>query len=164
MYQRFDEKYTVFCRTLWDPIIKDAEAPFANVPKDHIMNNDKGFTRLDYAFYTAAWTPTFSNGTTHSDDNTGLYSWLPLNSRTKMLYDMPAWKPEEWSPEEVSQIVKTTARFFGASMAGIAEVDERWLYSNRIYSDRKPGPARQDTPDNFFTLMPRLRKSCLMAQ
>lgn len=131
LYQRFDEKNTVFCRMLWDPIIQEAEAPFANVPKEHIQNNDPGFTRLDYAFYTASWAVTRGNGTTHSDDNTGLYSWQPLGGPTGMLYELPPWEPADYTPEEVSAIVKTAARFYGASMAGIAELDERWLYSNR---------------------------------
>lgn len=136
IYKRFDQKNEVFSRGQWDPIIQQAEAPYANKPAERIMANDKGFTRLDYAFYTAAWTVATTIGSDAGSvggSNGGLFSWNPLGGFVGRahLYDLPAWQSEKWTPEEISGIVKTAAKFYGASLAGIAELDERWLYSHR---------------------------------
>ncbi|MEX1275502.1 MAG: reductive dehalogenase [Bacteroidota bacterium] len=135
MYQRFDQRNEVFSRQQWDPIIQEAEAPFANVVPNHMKNNDKGFTQLDYAFYTAAWAVATTLGSAAGSvggSNDGLFSWNPLGGFAAQLYGSPQWKSDKWTPEETSSIVKTAAKFYGASMAGIAELDERWLYSNRF--------------------------------
>ena len=98
------------------------------------MNNDKGFTRLDYAFYTAAWAVATTLGSAAGavgGSNDGLYSWQPLGGFAGQLYGMPPWQTNDWSPEEISGIVKTAAKFYGASLAGITKLDERWLYSHR---------------------------------
>ena len=136
IYHRFDQKNEVFSRGQWDPIIQNAEAPFANVPVQRIMNNDKGFTQLDFAFYTAAWTVASTIGSDAGSvggSNGGLFSWNPLGGFVGRahLYDLPAWQTQDWTPEEVTSIVKTAAKFYGASMAGVAELDERWLYGER---------------------------------
>jgi epoxyqueuosine reductase len=136
VYKRFDQTNEVFSRQQWDPIIQESEAPFATVAPEHIMNNDKGYTRLDYAFYSAAWTVASCNGNDAGavgGSNGGLFSWNPLGGFVgrAQLYNLPPWQPVDWTPEEVSHIVKTAAKFYGASLAGIAELDERWLYSHR---------------------------------
>ena len=136
IYQRFDQKNEVFSRGEWDPIIIDSEAPYASVIPDHIMANDKGFTRLDYAFYTAAWTVATTLGSAAGavgGSNDGLYSWNPLGGFAARIYgqNLPPWNFGDWSPEDVSHIVKTAAKFYGASLSGITELDERWLYSHR---------------------------------
>lgn len=136
VYQRFDQTNEVFSRVQWDPIIQESEGPYAKVAPEHIMNNDKGFTRMDYAFYTAAWTVATCTGNgagSVGGSNGGLFSWQPLGGFVgrSQLYNLPPWQPQEWTPEEVSHIVKTAAKFYGASLSGIAEVDERWFYSHR---------------------------------
>lgn len=136
VYQRFDQRNDVFSRATWDPVIMEKEGPFADVPVQKIMNNTKGFTRLDYAFYTAAWTVATTIGSDAGSvgaSNGGLYSWNPMGGFVGRahLYDLPPWQTEDWSPEEITDIVKTAAKFYGASLSGVAEVDERWLYSHR---------------------------------
>jgi epoxyqueuosine reductase len=136
VYQRFDQTNEVFSRGQWDKIIQEAEAPYATVAPQHIMNNDKGFTRLDFAFYTAAWTVATCKGNDAGSvggSNGGLFDWNPLGGFVgrSQLYDLPPWQSEKWSPEQVSHIVKTAAKFYGASLSGIAELDPRWLYSHR---------------------------------
>jgi reductive dehalogenase len=137
IYQRFDQTNEVFSRQLWDPIIQESEAPYATVAPEHIMNDDKGFTRLDYAFYTAAWTVATCKGNAAGavgGSNGGLFDWEPMGGFTGRsgLYDLPPLQSNKWSPEEISHIVKTAAKFYGASLSGIAELDERWLYSHRF--------------------------------
>ncbi len=135
VYKRFDQKNEVFSRQLWDPIIQESEAPYANMVPENIMGNVKGKTRLDYAFYTAAWTVATTIGSASGavgGSNGGLYSWNPLGGFTGQLYGLPPRMDYgDRSAEEMSDIVKTAAKFYGASLSGIAEVDERWVYSQR---------------------------------
>ncbi|KAA3648440.1 MAG: reductive dehalogenase [Chloroflexi bacterium] len=136
IYKRFDQKNEVFSRVQWDPVIQESEAPYASKIGENIMGNVKGFTRLDYAFYTAAWTVATTIGSTAGavgGSNGGLYSWNPLGGFAGRIYgqEMPPWNGGDWSPEDVSGIVKTAAKFYGASLSGIAEVDERWFYDKR---------------------------------
>ncbi|HEX9798420.1 MAG TPA: reductive dehalogenase [Anaerolineales bacterium] len=144
IYRRFNQHNEVFSRAVWDKEIVDAEAPYAKVPLDHIMANDPGFNRMDYAFYTASWTVATVQGNgagAVGGSNGGLYSWQPLPgsflSRAR-LTEMGPWDMAGYTPREVTDIVKKAALFYGASMAGIAELDERWIYSHRDtkgYSD-----------------------------
>ena len=67
-----------------------------------------------------------------------MYSWQPLGGMAAGMNRLPPWKPSDRTPEEVSQIIKKAAKFYGASLSGIAELDERWIYSHRFtkqYSD-----------------------------
>lgn len=136
IYQRFNQHNEVFSRARWDPEIVDAEAPYASVSQERMQANELGFTQLDFAFYTAAWTVATTLGTAAGavgGSNGGLYSWGPLGGFAARIYGagVPPWKPEDYSPQEVSDIVKKAAKFYGASLSGIAEIDERWIYSHR---------------------------------
>lgn len=153
VYQRFNQRNTVFCRTRWDRRIQEAEAPYRSVPMEHMKNNDMGFTQLDYAFYRAAWTVAASLGSRNGStgwSNGGLFSWQPL--RKPPGTGVP-WKPSDWSPQEVSEIVKKAARFYGASLSGIAELDRRWIYSHRYNEqatdENSNPPAGQEPPISF---------------
>lgn len=140
MYQRFNQKNEVFSRVRWDPVIQESEAPFDSVTPENIMGNVKGKTRLDYAFYTAAWTVATTIGSgagAVGGSNGGLYSWNKLGGFTGALYNLPPRMDYgDRSVEEMSDIMKTAAKFYGASLAGIAEVDERWFYSHRFTKGR----------------------------
>jgi reductive dehalogenase len=154
VYRRFNQRNTVFCRTHWDPKIQEAEAPYRYVSQERMKNNNAGFTRLDYAFYNAAWTVAGALGSNNGSTgwaNGGLFSWQPLRGARTRLGD--PWNPSDWSPEEVSKIVKKAAKFYGASLSGIAKLDERWIYSHRYNeqarSRNENPPAGQEPPIVF---------------
>jgi len=153
VYQRFNQRNTVFCRTHWDPKIQEAEAPYRSVPLEHMKNNDPGFTRLDYAFYRAAWTVAGALGSRNGStgwSNGGLFSWQPLRPTYQ---SRNRWEPTDWSQQEVTEIVKKAARFYGASLTGVARLDERWIYSHRYNEqasrDNPNPPAGQEPPIVF---------------
>lgn len=152
-YKRYNQRHTVFCRLHWDTKIQEAEAPYRSVSSEHIKNNDPGFTRLDYAFYNAAWTVAGALGSNNGSTgwgNGGLFSWQSLRGR------MPTkepWKPSDWNPHELSMMVKKAARFYGASLAGITEFDRRWIYSHRYNeqaSRKNPNPPAGQEPPILF--------------
>lgn len=129
IYKRFNQKYTLFSRSYWDEGIRTSEAPYASVAMERMAANEDGFTRLDYAFYRASWTVHRALNTTtgNGEGGAGLYNWETLGAVAP--YDtLPPWEPTDMTPEEVSTAIKIAAKFYGASLAGIAEVDERWIY------------------------------------
>ncbi len=141
VYQRFDQRNETFSREMWDPKVIESEAPFDGVEEENIRTNKEGFTRLDYAFMSAAWTiaGAFGSGAgAIGGSNGGLYSWQPLGGPG--MDGMPPWDASDWTPEEVALIVKKAALFFGASLSGIAELDERWIYSHRFTKDFSDPP------------------------
>ncbi len=104
----------------------------------HEQNNDPGFTRLDYAFLDAAWTMATGGGNSLMLGNRGFQSWEPLK-REDLLSPFTRPKATMWDPaeggfttEDVSNIVKKAAKFYGASLAGITKVDERWFYQRFV--------------------------------
>ena len=136
MYQRFDQQHDLFSRLSWDATLRENflfEAPKAAVKR--MKANKPGSSRLDFAFSTASWTVASTLGTMSGSidgAHRGLYSIAPLPDSfmsTFPLTQMGPWEPENLSPQDVSVIVKKAARFYGASLVGIAEVDERWIYS-----------------------------------
>jgi epoxyqueuosine reductase len=142
-YQRMPQKNIMFMRALWDQQTKDMMAKYKTVPKDLMTNKVEGFTQLEYAFYTASWTVAMALGTGEGSiggGNRGLASWTPLKgTRTPIALQGGKWQADDYSPEEVTQIVKTVAKFFGASLAGVSAMDERWIYSSRMMRFDKPG-------------------------
>jgi reductive dehalogenase len=145
-YRRFDQRNETFSRGHWDPAIIEAEKPFRGTEELHIRNNDVGFTQLDYAFAGASWTVAQSLGSgagAIGGSNGGLYSWQPLGGPARN--GMPTWDSSDWTPEEVAHIVKKAALFYGASLAGVAELDERWIYSHR-FTKRFTDPPRIHAP------------------
>jgi reductive dehalogenase len=58
----------------------------------------------------------------------GLYAWESPDPEGTGL--PPGLKIDASDPAEVSRKVKRAARFFGASLVGICELDRRWVYSH----------------------------------
>ncbi len=142
VYQRFDQRNETFSREMWDPKVIESEAPFDGVEEENIRTNKEGYTRLDYAFSSAAWTiaGAFGSGAgAIGGSNGGLYSWQPLGGPG--MDGTPPWDSSDWTPEEVALIIKKAALFFGASLSGIAELDERWIYSHRFTKDFSDPPS-----------------------
>lgn len=123
--ERYDQKNEMFKRPRWDPIV-ESSARFYGV---HMPREDKpGYTLLDLAFKNAAW-------------------WLELGFAKGILggrEGLFAWDAKQWGetkpptglkltvddPAKMTKIVKKVARFLGASLVGVCELDRRWLYSH----------------------------------
>ncbi len=135
--KRMSDKDTVFSRNRWDPARTNRPGIGENISHDNLVKG-KGKvpnqTRLDYAFMAASWR--------HSHMGAGRYDWdvqTPM-VRGLGLDKMPPWNPAEldmnW--EEASMAVKHAALFYGASLAGIAELNPLWLYGDRY------APSKED--------------------
>jgi len=125
IYRRFDEKNTMFSRSHWDRKTQEMQEELSGTELRRIKNLDPGFTLVDYAFNLAAWTgsgvPNFYRWTSgNGPSKSAVFGHTPLN-------------PAEYSPGELTGIIKKAALFFGASQVGTTLFNEKWIYSNAYY-------------------------------
>jgi reductive dehalogenase len=134
--ERMSEKVTIFSRNVWDPLRQDR--PRENLARVNLIENEGKLpnqTRLDYALMAAAWRHAQMGG--GSD-----YEWANASGmvRGSRLDQLGPWDPADidliW--EDASLAVRHAALFYGASLAGIAEMNPLWLYSDHY------APLRED--------------------
>jgi reductive dehalogenase len=134
--ERMSEKFTIFSRNVWDPRRQDR--PRENLARVNLIENEgkqPNQTRLDYALMAAAWRHAQMGG--GSD-----YDWSNTSGmvRGSRLDQLRSWDPADidltW--EGASLAVRHAALFYGASLAGIAELNPLWLYSDHY------APRRED--------------------
>ncbi len=131
------EKNNCFSRNSWDPERRKALSQLEDLSYKRLIKGEgkvPNQTRLDYALMAAAWTYAGSGDITYRWD--GPFGQAGMEG----LGGRGPWNPADidmtW--EEASLAVKHAARFYGASLAGIAELNPLWIYSD-IYS-----PTRED--------------------
>jgi epoxyqueuosine reductase len=120
--KRFDQRNDVFRRARYDPKVMRWRAMFdAAVP-----DPDKaGHTREDFALTEASWHLEDRYARGHAGSNVeGLYAW---ESPTKQVAELPM---DLSDPATASDLIKSAARFFGASLVGICELNRLWVYSH----------------------------------
>jgi reductive dehalogenase len=137
---RFDQRDDIFRRTATDPEFIELKARF----RDREGRRKKpGHTQLNYALTDAAWylEDHFAMGLAGSNHD-GLYAW---QSRDDSLAELPQ---EEIEPDTATRLVKEAARFFGAALVGVCEIDPLWLYSY-IVNDITGEVQELNLPERF---------------
>jgi ferredoxin len=130
--ERFDEKNTVFSRTMWDQAyITQVMEAMARAPKDD-WEDFEGRALVAGAIYVddsvGMLHPNYYGYFGHQKDPPGLYNWDdPVNS-VKFPVPDPSWMTER---------IKEVAHFYGADLVGVTKVDRRWVYS--YYFERTTG-------------------------
>jgi len=124
--ERFDQMNDMFRRARYDPEwIERAQAFYGPAQ----VQDKAGYTHEDQALQNASWYVEryFAMGIRGSNHE-GLYAWeCPDPEGTRLPPDL---KIDTSDPAEVTRKVKRAARFFGASLVGICELDRRWVYSH----------------------------------
>jgi epoxyqueuosine reductase len=123
--ERFDEKNTVFSRTVWDEayqaLVREAQE---KAPGDSLTAQEGG-ARVSGAIYVddAVGTlhPNYYGYSGHLKDSGGLYGWEDAVNPTQ--FPVP-------DPAQMSAQIKEVAQFYGADLVGICRVDQRWVYSH----------------------------------
>jgi hypothetical protein len=127
--ERFDQKNDMFKRTRWDPSLREMGRSLWGelAPKEK-----EGYTLADRALENAGWhiEMGFAHGVQIHD--TGLYSWDD-NPATRYHRYPPDVKLTPSDPAQMARQVKRAARFLGASLVGIGELDKRWVYSHSFH-------------------------------
>ncbi|MBD3193483.1 MAG: 4Fe-4S dicluster domain-containing protein [Candidatus Lokiarchaeota archaeon] len=128
-YHRFDEKNHMIYRRLWDKSLSTYKQMFDKNIKDHINSSKEGYTRLDFAFVKAGWTvyEKFPFAFAWEDDSTNNQDygtdWLKKKHKIKHI-------------ESFTNKIKLIAKSYGASLVGIANVNNKWIYKTGFVRPR----------------------------
>jgi reductive dehalogenase len=122
-YQRFQEKNNMIYRRLWDKSLPTFGKMFEVNIETHINSHKDGYDRLDFAFVAAGWT---------------VYEKFPyaFTWKREELMDLgygTNWMKDRYPIKDknlFTKRVKKAATLYGASLVGIADVDENWIYKN----------------------------------
>ena len=152
--ERFDPRYQMFTRPMWDPEIKDL---LENWSIAGSAGEKAGFTLEDQALRWGS-----NAGTSISRSNVpaglGLNPSSEAAPRTEvgtppaanpmasiMTYQLPEGvKTDTHDVAKLTGMVKKVARWFGADLVGICRLDRRW-----IYESAEPSPMVRDIPEEF---------------
>lgn len=121
IYKRFKQKNNMLFRRLWDKSLSTYNQMIDTNIENHIASKKEGYSRVDFALVAAGWT---------------VYEKFPyaFTWERKNLIDIGYgvnWIKPKYKIEDskcFTQIVKKAAKFYGASLVGIADVNEKWIY------------------------------------
>jgi len=122
-YKRFHEKYNMIYRRTWDKTLSTYGKMFEKNIKKHIKSGKEGYNRIDFGLVAAGWS---------------IYENFPLaftweRTDTKDIGYGTDWMQTKYgfkNKESCSHIIKKAAKFFGASLVGIADINEKWIYKS----------------------------------
>ncbi len=128
-YTRFDATNVILSRTVWDKELIAQEAATAIVYE----KNDPGYTQVDKAIAAGAAYCAMFEGT--GSGGMGIHDGLlGLDPKVGAPFQGPTfegrWEHDHLSSKEVTAIVKKASLFLGASLVGITDLNEKWLYSH----------------------------------
>ncbi len=128
-FQPFNQMNDMFTRAFWDPLVRsdDTDGFFASYRMEAAPRRGEGFSQKDFALRNAAW------AVSDIISNRAAGSGLREGFQGAIAADTPVapTRAELGSPAEESGEIKRLARFFGADLVGITEIDERWHYTHR---------------------------------
>jgi len=145
--EQFDQKNEMFKRPFWDSDVKDLGQKFYFTK---VMPREKpGYTLEDKAFVNASWhlETRFAKG--NRGGREGLYVWDWDGEVFMIPRVAPGLKITAVDPVKATREVKKVARFFGASLVGVCELDRRWLYSYAYYQFSDEPVAKIEIPEEY---------------
>lgn len=143
-YQRFNQKYNMIWQGEWNPArahLSDEQLYLSRA--DKVRRNVPGFTRLDWAYFSALVANLNASNYVINRANYGGTSWSPMD-RKGLYKGIEGLQEESFEPAKITNILKGLARTLGANDAGACLLDRRWVYSN--YYDV---PTREAFPIRF---------------
>ncbi len=151
--KRFDEKYTMFARPLWDEKVK----PLLNWVLDRTRSKQKeGSTLRDQAFRIGSRTGVMMHLFENDRPNPiamareiGAIA-TPERVARNIMVSLPP-EGEKWDVSDrtaLTRDIKNVAIYYGADMVGICRLDRRWIYSHSF--DLGSGEySPQEIPEAF---------------
>ncbi len=124
IYGRFDQINNMLFRYLWDKRLKSYRNDFAEGMLKNIRLEKEGYSHFDYAFSKASWTiyNRFPFAFSWEGDISFAEDWYG--------YKLREIKYKIKDIEEFTNKIKKAAQFYGASLVGITQIDERWVYKS----------------------------------
>ncbi len=120
-YHRFKQKNNMLFRRLWDKSLSTYNQMLDTNLEKHIESKKDGYSRIDFALVAAGWT---------------VYEKFPyaFTWEGKDLMDIGYgvnWMKSKHiieNRESFTKTIKKAAKLYGASLVGIADVNEKWIY------------------------------------
>jgi epoxyqueuosine reductase QueG len=107
-----------------------------------------GFTRRDFALRNAAWLVSDIVAERGVDEGRREGFHAAIRSDRPVAEE----RVEVDDPKSMAAEVKRIARFFGADLCGITDLDERWLYTSRV-DVRDMSEAPNDLPEGITSVI-----------
>jgi len=143
-FERFTQRNDIFTRAFWDDAVrtKRSDALFASYRMEATPRRGDGFTQRDFALPNASWL--ISDLISDRGGDTGRREGF----QSSIANDTPVapMQQEIDDPAKMSHEIKRIARFFGADLCGITDMDDRWLYASRV-DTRDMTEAPNDLPE-----------------
>ena len=149
-FERFEQRNDVFTRAFWDDSVrsKQTDAFFTSYRMEATPRRGDGFTQRDFALRNAAWLISDIMTDRHADQGRREGFQAPFSYDTPVAPDQVAID----DPDKMSAEIKRIARFFGADLCGITDLDDRWLYKSRV-DTRDLSAAPNDLPDGLTSVI-----------
>ena len=133
-FERFRQRNDIFSRAQWDENVRSAATDRFFETYDGPLSSwrsAEGYTQKDYALRNASWHikdqfSQFTEGAEYGEGSEQAATTLTEPASTRM--------PVE-SASAMSAEIKRAAKILGADIVGIAEFDERWVYTHRYVRD-----------------------------
>jgi hypothetical protein len=126
--KRINQKQTVLSRTAWEPIFQELKQKYQLRRNKRIQKTPEAYAFRDASWYLA---DNLGNHAGFMHGNEGLYSWETLeDTEENLVAQKKVKKITIIDPVELSDKIKNIGRFFGASLVGITELNEFWVYSH----------------------------------
>ncbi|HSB65959.1 MAG TPA: reductive dehalogenase [Anaerolineales bacterium] len=123
--ERFDERNTALSRTNWDQSYQAKMGEAMSKAPQPGVDALQGQALVAGAIYVddavGSLHPNYTGYMGHMKDTGGLYSWEDPVSTDQFPIPDPVW---------MSAQVKDVARFYGANLVGITQVNPLWIYSH----------------------------------
>lgn len=149
-FERFTQRNDIFTRAMWDDRVKSkhTEKFFASYRMEAAPRRGDGFTQRDFALRNAAWLISDIMTNRFAADGRREGFQAPISNDTPVA----PHKAEIDDPEKMSAEIKRIARFFGADLCGVTDLDERWLYTSRVdVRDMREAPL--DLPEGLNSVI-----------
>ena len=142
-FERFSQHNDIFTRAFWDDRVrsKQTDGFFASYRMEAAPRRGDGFGQRDFALRNAAWL--ISDVISERGAATGRREGF----QAAIENDTPV-APEKLpidDPARMAAEIKRVAKFFGADLCGITDLDPRWLYARRV-DTRDMSEAPNDLP------------------
>jgi len=126
--QRFNQKNHMEFRPTWDPSVRHLLQLNVETQLRHIEQNITGFALKDTALAAGATLVNSFGGTDMNRPNSGLTAWQPLPVYSDLTF--PSKKKAINDAHLLTGHIKRVARYYGADLVGIANLNQCWVYSH----------------------------------
>jgi len=149
-FKRFSQRNDVFSRAMWDETVRSdqSEKFFASYRMEASPRRGDGFSMRDFALRNASWLISDIMTNRFADQGRREGFQAPISADTPVAPD----QLQIDDPAKMAGEIKKVARFFGADLCGITEMDQRWLYTARV-DTRDMSEADPDLPEGLNSVI-----------